>query len=42
MNRDEIVWLNNYHARVRSILTPLINDAAVVEWLRRATEPLPL
>jgi Xaa-Pro aminopeptidase len=40
MNRDEIDWLNAYHARCRATLTPLINDANVVEWLRRSTEPL--
>ncbi len=36
---DEIAWLNDYHARVRSELTPLL-DGNVSVWLERATEPL--
>ena len=33
-------WLNRYHARVRRELAPLIEDAAVLAWLERATEPV--
>ena len=35
----EISWLNDYHARVRRTLTPLLNKGES-EWLRRATRPL--
>jgi Xaa-Pro aminopeptidase len=33
---DERAWLNDYHARVRETLTPLV-DAATAEWLKTAT-----
>src|SRR5262249_176303 len=36
---DEIVWLDGYHARVRTELSPLL-DAETNAWLARATAPL--
>ncbi len=39
MTKDEVVWLNAYHARVAKELTPLL-DAAARKWLARATKPL--
>jgi Xaa-Pro aminopeptidase len=32
-------WLDDYHARVRDVLTPLV-DAATSRWLTQATRPL--
>ena len=39
MTDEEIEWLNNYHAEVRSRLTPLLNDEEAA-WLKAKTEPL--
>ena len=39
MTADEIVWLDAYHARVRAVLTPLL-DAATADWLEGATAPI--
>ena len=39
MTREEIAWLDAYHARVRREIGPLV-DAATKAWLERATEPL--
>jgi Xaa-Pro aminopeptidase len=39
MTADEIAWLDDYHARVRETLTPLV-DATTCEWLRAATASL--
>ena len=39
MTADEIDWLNSYHARVRSTITPLV-DAKTSVWLEGATQPL--
>lgn len=39
LSRDEIAWLDHYHARVRDDLSPLL-DAPTRHWLERATEPL--
>jgi Xaa-Pro aminopeptidase len=36
MSRDEIAWLDAYHARVRKALSPLV-DAATRRWLRETT-----
>jgi Xaa-Pro aminopeptidase len=36
---DEIAWLDAYHARVRDMLTPLV-DADTAQWLAAATRPL--
>jgi Xaa-Pro aminopeptidase len=41
MTADEIDWLNSYHARVRSTITPLV-DAKTAVWLEGATQPLSL
>lgn len=38
----ERIWLNRYHARVRSAVAPLLADAGAKAWLRAATEPMPL
>jgi len=35
----EIVWLNAYHAQVRTLLSPLL-DRPTQQWLRRATQKL--
>ncbi len=35
----EIAWLDDYHARVREALTPLV-DAKTAKWLEQATQPL--
>ncbi|MGV3548826.1 aminopeptidase P family protein [Rhizobium sp.] len=37
---EELRWLNNYHAETRDKLLPLIDDAEVATWLKRATAPL--
>lgn len=36
----ETEWLNDYHARVRQELTPLLAEDTERKWLERATEPL--
>jgi len=36
LSRDEIAWLDAYHARVRKTLSPLL-DAGTRKWLREAT-----
>ncbi|HVB14920.1 MAG TPA: aminopeptidase P family protein [Stellaceae bacterium] len=36
---EEIAWFDAYHARVREVLTPLV-DAATAEWLAAATAPI--
>ncbi len=35
----ERVWLNDYHARIRQAIRPLVDDVTA-EWLIKATEPL--
>lgn len=40
MTADEIAWVNDYHARVRATLTPLLANDAEREWLAAATRPL--
>jgi Xaa-Pro aminopeptidase len=40
MTQEEIAWLNGYHAQVREKLLPLIDGAAVRDWLIAATEAL--
>ncbi|HWK46019.1 MAG TPA: aminopeptidase P family protein [Stellaceae bacterium] len=40
LTRDEIAWLDAYHARVRASLAPLIEEPDVAAWLERATAPL--
>lgn len=41
LSPDETDWLNEYHARVRKTLTPLV-DADMATWLESATRPLKL
>lgn len=40
MQQDEIDYLNNYHARVREALLPLLDDEADRLWLIMSTAPL--
>ena len=37
--REELVWLDSYHAQVREVLLPH-TSAADRDWLIKATEPL--
>jgi Xaa-Pro aminopeptidase len=39
LDADERAWVDDYHARVRADLTPLL-DPATAAWLARATAPL--
>lgn len=39
LTRDELDWLNLYHARVRETLGPLV-DEQTRKWLEGATAPL--
>jgi Xaa-Pro aminopeptidase len=39
LHADEILWLDNYHAKVELALSPLV-DAATKLWLEKATRPL--
>src|SRR3954454_14746884 len=39
LDDEEIAWLDAYHARVREILTPLV-DRDTARWLAEATQPL--
>ena len=39
LSAQEWKWLDEYHARVREVLTPLL-DAKDAAWLKRATAPL--
>ncbi len=39
MRADEIAWLNDYHATVRTRLAPLVEGAALA-WLQLRTQPL--
>ena len=39
---DEVQYLNNYHARVREALLPLLDDEEDRTWLIEATSPLKL
>ena len=42
LSEGERVWLDAYHARVAGTLAPLLmDDEAVLAWLRAATAPLP-
>jgi Xaa-Pro aminopeptidase len=40
MTREELDWLNAYHATTREKLMPLIDDAKVRAWLEQATQPI--
>ena len=39
LDEDEIAWLDAYHARVREVLTPLV-DPDTAAWLAAATRPV--
>jgi Xaa-Pro aminopeptidase len=39
LTKDEIAWLDEYHARVYRILAPLLSGETL-EWLRKKTRPL--
>ena len=39
LSPDEIAWLDAYHARVREVIAPLVDDATVA-WLAEATREL--
>mgnify|MGYP002717578028 CR=1 FL=1 len=39
LSRDEIAWLDSYHARVRNALSPHLDDDTR-RWLDQATQPL--
>jgi Xaa-Pro aminopeptidase len=41
ISKKEVLWLNDYHARVRREVRPNLDEATKV-WLDAATEPLPL
>ena len=36
---DELRWLDDYHARVRAEIGPVL-DGEVLDWLEKATAPL--
>ena len=40
MTREELRWLDDYHAETREKLLPLIDAPDVKAWLRRATAPI--
>lgn len=40
MTADELDYLNNYHARVREALLPLLTDEKDCEWLISQTDPV--
>lgn len=40
MTREELDWLNAYHASTRDKLMPLVEDGKVRAWLEQATRPI--
>lgn len=40
LTKEELEWLNAYHAQVKETLTPLLPDEADKAWLAQATRPL--
>ena len=40
ISKRELSWINDYHARVRREIAPLLEDEATRDWLMAATEPL--
>ena len=40
MTDEQINWLNTYHANVRDVLTPYIDDEAALSWLNAQTKPI--
>jgi Xaa-Pro aminopeptidase len=39
LSQSEINWLNNYHRKVNSHISPLVNDTSIT-WLKRATKAI--
>ncbi len=39
LTKDEIAWLNAYHAKVRAVIAPLL-DGPARDWLEAATAPI--
>jgi Xaa-Pro aminopeptidase len=39
LTREELQWLDDYHAQTREKLLPFLTDEAVIAWLVQATEP---
>jgi len=39
LTTEELQWLDDYHARTRDELMPLVHDEATRAWLERVTEP---
>ncbi len=39
MTREEIAWLDAYHAKVREIVSPQVNGETLA-WLEQATRPV--
>ncbi len=39
LNAEELDWINAYHARVRKVVSPLV-EPATRRWLRAATQPI--
>jgi Xaa-Pro aminopeptidase len=40
LTREELNWLNAYHAEVEFKLAPLIDDEKIKAWLKQATAPI--
>jgi Xaa-Pro aminopeptidase len=40
MTDEEIAWVNNYHNKVRSVLTPMLDTEDERQWLAAKTAPL--
>jgi Xaa-Pro aminopeptidase len=40
LTHAEVSWLNDYHARTREMLMPLVREPVVRDWLEVATAPL--
>ena len=40
LHRDELQWLDRYHARVLAEIGPMV-DGETLAWLEKATAPLP-
>lgn len=40
MTREQIGWLDRYHERVRTELTPFIDDDQILLWLNAQTQPV--
>jgi Xaa-Pro aminopeptidase len=40
LTRGEIAWLDQYHARVRDLLLPRLEQAEEKQWIMEKTKPL--